>query len=185
LKHADACDSGRSGAQAQCRVFYGDGAESENRDLGLAGFPQGVQAGGWSSSDPAAFSEYWRKDREVNFLSFGTDNLGRGVARHAYEKVISGEWPKGRNLQHTAYFMRCHIMHTQMNAVGSDGEGYVGAGVYEKTSSRFPIPGSQPTVVAHDGQGVSRQHLQVSRAQIFFAELDVIDTGRRGFFDFG
>jgi len=76
-------------------------------------------------------------------------------------------------------------MHTQMNAVGSDGEGYVGAGVYEKTSSRFPIPGSQPTVVAHDGQGVSRQHLQVSRAQIFFAELDVIDTGRRGFFDFG
>ena len=40
-------------------------------------------------------------------------------------------------------------------------------------------------VLTHDRDHLPRQHFQFSRAQIFFAELDVVDTGARAFGDFG
>src|SRR5260370_26476349 len=38
---------------------------------------------------------------------------------------------------------------------------------------------------AHDRDHLPRQSFQLPRTQIFFAELDVVDAGTRGFGDFG
>src|SRR5258708_35225785 len=74
-----------------------------------------------------------------------------------------------------------------MNAVDSGGKRDVGAGVDEETSSetssRFSVLSSQWNAIAHGGQGLPCQYFQFSRAQIFFAELDVVDSGSRCFSD--
>src|ERR1035437_5927574 len=73
--------------------------------------------------------------------------------------------------------MRCDIVCAQMNAVGSRGKRDVRAGVNEETR-RWRI-------LAHSRDHFPCQSFQFPRAQIFFAELDVVDMGTRGLGDFG
>ena len=68
-----------------------------------------------------------------------------------------------------------------MNAGGSGGEGYVGAGVDEERSSQFSVLSSQSK---DDADCFAGQRFQVAGGEIFFAELDVVDAGAGGFGDF-
>jgi hypothetical protein len=54
-----------------------------------------------------------------------------------------------------------------MYAVGSAGEGNVGAGVYQNTSIQFAVLGSQL-------DDSTRQEFEVVGREVFFAQLDVI-----------
>src|ERR1700722_14040478 len=80
--------------------------------------------------------------------------------------------------------MNCHVVGAQMNTVGFRGKRNVGARVDEKTGSRFPALGSGCSALTEDGEGVACQNFQRFRAQVFFAELDVVDVRTRGFRDF-
>ena len=81
--------------------------------------------------------------------------------------------------------MRRDIVSAQMNAVGSRGQRDVRARVDEEASSQFSVLSSQWSAVVAPRQGVPCQHFQLPGAQIFFAELDVVDARTGGFGDFG
>ena len=68
-----------------------------------------------------------------------------------------------------------------MDAVGSDCQRDVGAGVDQESSSQFSVLSSQ---FGHDFDCFSGQGFQVAGGEIFFAELDVVDAGDGGFTDF-
>ncbi len=68
-----------------------------------------------------------------------------------------------------------------MNAVGGGGQGDVGAGVDEESSSQFPVLSSQ---FEDDAHGFTGQRFQFAGREVFFAELDVVDTVTCGFGDF-
>jgi hypothetical protein len=71
-----------------------------------------------------------------------------------------------------------------VDAVGSGGEGDVGAGVDEK--SRGQLQGAKGQFAGF-GYGLDRlagQRFQFSSGEIFFAELDVVDAGASGFRNF-
>ena len=68
-----------------------------------------------------------------------------------------------------------------MDAVGLDGEGDIRAGVDQESSSQVAVLSSQ---LGDDADGFSGERFQVARGQIFFAELDVVDTGACGFGNF-
>src|SRR5208282_343797 len=139
----------------------------------------------------ASFSEYRSEYREVSFLCFGAEDIGGSVAGGGHQEVVSGQWLWRKSFEHAARLVRRDVVGAQMNSVGSHGECDVGAGVNEETSSQFrpstqsPVRSSQGSAVAHGREGVTGQRFQFSHAQIFFAELDVVDSGTRGFADFG
>jgi len=183
LEQADAGDSGCSRMQAGCGIVYGDTAESKDSDFRPAGFLQGGEASGRHSGG-ASFSEYRCEYGEVGFSGFDAQDIGGSVAGGGNQEVVSRRWLVGRDFQHTAHLMRHDIVCAQMDAVGSCGERDVGAGINEESSPQFRTS-SQWSAVAHGREGVASQHFQFSHAQIFFAELDVVDSGTRGFGDFG
>src|SRR5208282_6357312 len=152
LEQADAGDAGRSRFQAQRGVLHRDAAESQNGDLRPAGFTQGGDAGGWRCRS-ASFSEYRSEDREIGVLRFGSESLGGSVAGNGHEKVVSGQRMLVRSLHDSPNFPGRNIVRTQVNAIGSRGEGDVGEGVDEQTSSQFPVLSSQWSAVAHGSQG--------------------------------
>ena len=81
--------------------------------------------------------------------------------------------------------MRRDIVGAQMNAVGSRGKRDVGAGVDEEASSQFSVLSSQWSAVAHGRDRFPRQRFQFPRAEIFFAELDIVDAYTCSFGDLG
>ena len=68
-----------------------------------------------------------------------------------------------------------------MDAVGSGGEGDVGAGVDEEGGFQFAVLSSQ---FADDGHRFAGQAFEVAGGEIFFTELDVVDVVGCGFGDF-
>ena len=64
-----------------------------------------------------------------------------------------------------------------MDAVGSDGQGDLGAGVYQEGSSLL-------CAFAQGSDGFAGYGFQFARGEIFFAELNVVDTGTGSFGDF-
>ena len=106
----------------------------------------------------------------------------RQCGRRRRQEVVGGRWPVARELQHLAHFMRCDIVCPQMNSIGSRRQRNVGARVDEKTSSQFRFSVLSERCCARP-LSVPCQHFQFSRAQIFFAELDVVDAGACSFGD--
>src|SRR5277367_7134536 len=87
-----------------------------------------------------------------------------------------------------------------MDAIGSHGQRNVSAGINQEaslrftsyiltgcqfTSYQFPVLSTQWRVVTDCRQGFLCQDLKFTGTQIGLAELDVIDTGMRGFRNFG
>src|SRR5208337_87312 len=64
-----------------------------------------------------------------------------------------------------------------MDAAGFDCQGYVGAGIDEESSSRFPVLSSQRERFVDDADCFPRQGFEFARGEIFFAELDIVDGG--------
>jgi hypothetical protein len=127
LEQADGGDASRSSLQARCGVLHRDAAESENRDLRLASFPQGGEARRLDSRS-ILFSEYRSKDGEVGGLSLGANHVLVRVAGEGHEKMVSGG-TVGRSFQHLAHFMGCNVVGAEMDAVGSSGQRDISAGV--------------------------------------------------------
>jgi len=71
-----------------------------------------------------------------------------------------------------------------MNAVGSSGDGDVGARVDEEAGSQFPVLSSQCGFFANDIYSLLGQDFQFLCAQILFAQLDVVNPSAGGFGDF-
>ena len=78
-------------------------------------------------------------------------------------------------------FLGRDIFGAQVDAVGSDGQGDVSAGVDEEGGSQLAVLSSQLGDNAHR---LRRQGFQVARGEIFFPELDVVDAGAGGLGDF-
>jgi hypothetical protein len=68
-----------------------------------------------------------------------------------------------------------------VDAIGSDCQRNIGAGVDEQGGFQFSVLSSQ---FGHDSCCFSGQGLQIASGKIFFAELDVVDAGAGGFLDF-
>jgi hypothetical protein len=68
-----------------------------------------------------------------------------------------------------------------MDTVGSSGEGNVRTGVDQESGSQSPVLSSQ---FLDRGCGLPGKPFQLARRQIFFAELDVVDSRAGGFRDF-
>jgi hypothetical protein len=77
--------------------------------------------------------------------------------------------------------LRRDVVGAEVNAVGSDGKDNVRAGVDEQASSQFPVLSSQ---FCDYGEGFSSEKFQLSRGQVFFAKLDVVDSGADSLGDF-
>src|SRR5258708_10014407 len=193
LEQADGGDAGGSSVEARGGVFYADAAESENGDVRLAGIAQGGETCRWRvfllKRRSIFFFKHRSEDGEVGGLRFGAEDVGGSVTGDGHEKAVRGRRLVCRKPYNRAHLPRGEIVRAQMNAVDSGGKRDVGAGGDEETSSetrsRCSVLSSQWNAIAHGGQGVPCQYFQCSRAQIFFAELDVVDARAYRFDDFG
>jgi hypothetical protein len=183
LKQADGGDPGCSGGKARRCVLQVDAAQSEHRDLRPAGFAQGGEARGLGSRR-LSLSEYRSENGKVGGLRFGAEDIGGSVAGGGEERAASyGLRAASERLRPEASrFVGGNVIGAQVDAVGTDGNRNVGAGIDYETSAQFPVPGSQ---FLNDMRGLSGELFEFERAQVFFAELDVVDAGMRGLGDFG
>ena len=72
-----------------------------------------------------------------------------------------------------------NVIRGQMNAICANRKSHVGAGVEEKCSSRFPVPGSQ----ANGANCLARENLQFTSGKVLFAQLDVVHATGGGLGD--
>jgi hypothetical protein len=128
LEQANAGDAGGSSVQARYGVSQLDATKSEDWDLCRAGFPQGGKACGGRSGG-ASFSEYRSEDGKVRIFRFGAEDIGGCVAGGSHYKMVSGQLPVDRKLQHLAHFGRRDIVGPEMNAISSYSQRNVGAGI--------------------------------------------------------
>jgi hypothetical protein len=75
------------------------------------------------------------------------------------------------------------VVGAEVDALGSDSQGDVGAGVDEESGSQGPGARGQSTCFANCANGFAGQLFQLSCREIFFAELDVIHASAGGFGD--
>ena len=85
LKEPDGRDSRRARLNAGLRVFQSDAAQSQDRNLFLAGFSQRFETG--RAGGRFFLFKYWSEDREVRAFLRGAGDFGPNVAgdsdRHA------------------------------------------------------------------------------------------------------
>jgi hypothetical protein len=131
-----------------------------------------------------SLSEYRSENGKVGGLRFGAEDIGGSVAGGGEERAASyGLRTASERLRPEASrFVGGNVIGAQVDAVGTDGNRNVGAGIDYETSAQFPVPGSQ---FLNDMRGLSAELFEFARAQVFFAELDVVDPGPRGLGDFG
>jgi hypothetical protein len=72
------------------------------------------------------------------------------------------------------------VVGAEVDAVGSYGQGNIRAGVDEENRFPFPVLSSEFRS-PQDSHGFSCERFEVPSRQIFFAKLEEIDAGTRGF----
>lgn len=147
LKQTDASDAGRSGVQTCSGVSQVDAAESEDGNVGLAGFPQGSEASR-VYFESVTFSKDRGKDDKVGFVGFGAEDIGDRVAGGGHEKMVSVR-PVHRACQYAADFMRGDVVCPEMNAVSPSSQRDINAGIHQKAG--------RCRMGAHDGNRLARQ----------------------------
>jgi hypothetical protein len=77
--------------------------------------------------------------------------------------------------------LRGDVVGAEVDSVGFDRKGDIGAGVDKESSFLSSVLSSQ---LGHDSDGISGQRFQIAGEEILFAELNVIDSGADGLGDF-
>jgi hypothetical protein len=71
-----------------------------------------------------------------------------------------------------------------MNSGRAGGYCYVSAGIDEQVSGQLPVVSGPSACLPNDGYSLAGERFQIAGGEIFFAELDVVDSGAGGFSDF-
>ena len=120
------------------------------------------------------------EDGEVGGFGLGAHDVFDGMAGGGDEEVVGGRWAVGSEVEKFADGAGRDVVGAEVDAVGVGGQGYVGAGVDEEASTGayvFFSVGGCGWQGAQGGYGFCRQRFEIAGAQIFFAELDVVDSG--------
>lgn len=134
----------------------------------LAGF---AQSGHASGACPLLF-ENWSKNSEVSSSRFF--NFCVRVAGDCDEFAASGA---GGALPDGPDGLSRNVVRAEVDSVGAGGNGDVASRIDEELRSRLPVSRWE------FGYDLARESFQIADGEIFFAQLDVIDTATGGFGD--
>jgi hypothetical protein len=133
----------------------------------------------WVGMWEGPFPEDGAKDDEIRAFGCGAPNFGSRVTGNANRDSILHSAGPSRNISRAgsnpdvSHVHRRKVAGTQVDAVGSAGEGDVSARVYEKSSFQFLVLGSQ---LANNIHGATGQNFKFPRSKVFFTQLNVVNA---------